>query len=189
MTQTVRKATITPATTGPGWQTGIALISSGGTAEAAPPGAMSADCAVDLRVGDGAALDAPLGEDLVVRPTLDQVLHRVEDRLRHAVVLRQRDPVGGCPVRLAAELELPVRLLDDVSSDGRIGHADLGATAGQRQVRLVLVVEGGHFHTGLAGVLALLVLGSRVGLLRCPILYGDGLAAERREAADRRAAG
>src|SRR6478672_6343822 len=172
MTQRVRKATIAPATHRPGWRTGIALISSGGTAEAAPPGAMSADGAVDLRVRDGAALDAPLGED----------------RLRHAVVLRQRDPVGRRPVRLAAELELSVRLLDDVRSHRRVSHADLGATAGERQVRLVLVVEGGHLDAGLAGALALLVLGRRVRLLRGPVLDGDRLAAERREAADRRAA-
>jgi len=37
MTQTTMKATTTFATQRAGWRTGIALISSGGTAEAAPP--------------------------------------------------------------------------------------------------------------------------------------------------------
>src|ERR1700751_2575425 len=189
MTQTVRNATMTPATQRPGWRTGIARISSGGAAEAAPPGVMSAGCAVDLRVRDGAALDAPLDEDLVVRAVLHQVLHRVEDGLRHAVVLRQRDPVRRRPVRLAGELELAVRLLDDVCGHRRIGHAHLSPTAGNRQVRLVLIVEGGDLHAGLPGSLALLALGSRVGLLGRPVFDGDGLAAERGEAADARAAG
>src|SRR5215475_9875700 len=104
MTQTARKATITPAIHRPGWRTGIALISSGGTAEAAPPGAMSADCAVDLRVGDGAALDAPLLENRLVLTVLHEVLDRFEDRLGHAVVLGERDPVRRRGVRLAGEL-------------------------------------------------------------------------------------
>src|SRR5215472_3358229 len=83
--QTTTKSTTRFATQRDGWRTGTALISSGGTAEAAPPGAMSACCAVDLRVRDGALLDAPLLQDRHVRALLHQVLDGGEHGLRHPV--------------------------------------------------------------------------------------------------------
>ena len=68
-----------------------------------------ADRAVDLRVVDRARLDAPLFEDRRVLAVGDQLLQRPSTGLAMPAALRDRDPVGRSPVRLADELELAVR--------------------------------------------------------------------------------
>ena len=89
-----------------------------------------------------------------------------------AAALRHRDPVGRDAVGVPAELELAARLLDDVRGDGRVGHAELGATARDRQVRAVLV------RIDLDVDLALLGLGLGVLLLRRALLDRDRVTAE-----------
>src|SRR5262249_28128998 len=71
------------ATQRPGWRTGTTFV-------AVPDGVLtvgSADGAVDLRVGDGAALDAPLGQDLLVGPVLEQVLKCSQNRVVETAAL------------------------------------------------------------------------------------------------------
>src|SRR5579884_254623 len=124
--------TTRPASQRPGWRTGIARISSGGAAEAAPPEATSESRGVELGLGDGTGLHAPFDQDLAVRAVLHQVLEGRDQRLRHPVVLGERDPVRREGERLACQLELPVRLLDDVGGDLRVEEADLLPAARDR---------------------------------------------------------
>src|SRR6185312_186691 len=111
--------TIALATQRPQWRTGTALISSGRMLWSAMSAAL-ADGAVDHRVGDRAIRDAPLGEDRLVLAIGHERLHRVEDRLGHAVALRDRDPVGRGPVGRAHGLELAARLLHLVVGNRRV---------------------------------------------------------------------
>src|SRR5882762_9543844 len=155
----------------PGWRTGTALMSSGricatavsvsavGVATALSRLARNlsgllANCSVDRRVRDRALLDAPLLQDGLVRAVGHEDLQRVADRLGHAVALGDRDPVRRGVVRAARQLELTVRLLDDVSRDGRVSHSYFPATARESEIRRVLIREDENLHGRLACGLA-----------------------------------
>src|SRR5262249_53766277 len=188
-----RKSRIAVATHRPGWRTGIALISSGRTWSTVsvairPRVRRLTDCRVDLRVRNRALLHVPLREQLLVRPVADQLLERRLGGLRHPVALRERDAVRSVVVRLPGQLELPVRLLDDVRGDGRVGHTDLLPAALDREVGRVLVRIDVDADRRLAGALALRALGSGVVGLRRAALDAHRVAAEIRERVDRRAA-
>src|SRR5215212_2034392 len=117
-------STTAAATHRPGWRTGTASIASGGTRSAVVDAVVlmrtraSALSAVDRGARNGAALDAPLAEDLLVLPVRDDLLDGGEDRLVEPAALRQRDAVGSGAVRLADDLELAARLLHRVVGDG-----------------------------------------------------------------------
>src|SRR6266516_5301396 len=82
--------TTTVATHRPGWRAGIARIlaaepeAAAGAPVPAPGGVLTVGSgrSVDLRCRQSPRCRAPLVEDLPVDPVADQLLQRVEDRLR-----------------------------------------------------------------------------------------------------------
>src|SRR5437588_6144235 len=134
---TATKSTIAATIQRPGWRTGTARMSSGRRASApAPPGGAEtgsgsglADGAVDLRGGDGARLDPPLGEDRLVPPVGDQHLQRREQGTGQPAALGDGDPVRERAVGLAHQLELPAGLLDLIDGHRVVGHGRLPPAA------------------------------------------------------------
>ena len=104
-------------------------------------------------------------------------------------VLRDREAVGREAVAFAQQLELPVRLLDLVRDDGRVGHPHFGAPAGHRQVDGVLAREAQHRHRLLAFFGARLALLFRFFLLGRALLDRHRLAAEVGDRVDGRVVG
>src|SRR5438128_795532 len=184
------------ATQRPGRRTGMALISSGrpaGASLSAAPGSAtsylipSLACgAVDRRVAERRALQFPLLEDRLIGAVGDQQLQRREHGLRHAVVLGQRETLGRSAER-RARANLDAELSDLVGDDRRVGEINFRASAGEREVGVVLTWEDQQLDR-LAGGLALLVLFFGVFQLCGAFLDRNSVAAEFGQRVDLRAA-
>src|SRR5579872_1881634 len=143
---------------------------------------------VDLRMADRETGDAPFGQHRGVLPVGDDRLQRGEDGGREARPLGDRDPVDRVGVRLADELELTGRLLDLIGRHRRVGEAELGAAAGEREVGSVLIVELENGDRGLACLGAGRALCLGVCDLGGALLDRHRLAADVGDARDVRAA-